>query len=153
MPVRHLPDSVVSVVISLLNDYQKPGQHEDASLWVKKMITTACRHLEYFVEPLVSKRAAEIAKENNLGDLRSQRWRSRSKWPAGSDLYFEHARPAVDIFNALVALGANPDPGKVRDILMTAEVAWITVDEETRLPRSGRSDWRDCYCRANIELD
>lgn len=153
MPVRELPDSVVSTVLDLLIKYHhQPGKSSGEALWVKKMLATACRHIEYFVEPLVSAAALQIADSNNLGDLKTQRWRARKGWTGGQELYFEHAKPASDLLKELVALGRSPSFDMVKEILLTAEVAWITVFEEERLSKNNRANWKEEYKANGIEL-
>lgn len=153
MPVKELPDSVVSMVIHLLNEYHRPGKSDGCVLWNKKMLSTACRHMEYFVTPLVSEGAARVAKAQNLGDLRGQRWRARSGWVGGEELYFEHAKPAADLLKELIDLGPTPEFLAVKSVLLTAEVAWITVKEERGLPKYKRKNWKEAYREAGIDLE
>jgi hypothetical protein len=147
-----LPDDLVDLVCQLLSNYHKQDQSESLRLWNKKMLSTACRHLEYFATPRVSRRAHEIANKNKLGDLRLQRWRNRSSWNGGENLYFEHAKPAADILKELISLGSQPLRTEVTRILCTAEIAWITTEEEKKLPKYKRVSWEDDYEKAGIDL-
>ena len=54
-----LPDELVDKVVDLLKMRAKaPKDPSDCALWIDKMLRTACRHIEYFVEPEISIKAA-----------------------------------------------------------------------------------------------
>ena len=150
MPIKSIPENVVLSIHNFLLQIHKDNLSDGEKLWNKKMFDTAIRHLEYFVEPLVSVNAQFIADANGLGDLRLQRYRTPKAWPRGSELYWEHAVPVLDIRNSLMKLGVNPKLEDVLGIVNQAEVAWITRDEERTLLKSGRADWREEYRRNNI---
>lgn len=152
MPMRDLPDDVITLIQRLLQLIHKEGQSESEMLWNKKMFDTAIRHLEYFIEPRVSVEAQKIADTNNLGDLSKKRYRTPKAWVGGEDLYWEHAKPVVDIRRALLKLKPNSPPKDILSIIGQAEIAWITRDEEKRLPKTGREDWHKDYKTNNIEL-
>lgn len=150
MPIKNLPREAVLVIQDLLVLIHKPDASEGERLWQKKMFDTAIRHLEYFVEPLVSVNAQKIAEANGLGDLRLKRYRAPKAWPRGRDLYWEHAVPVLDIRISLMQLGATPKFEDILKIINQAEIAWITREEERRLAKTGRADWREEYRRKNI---
>jgi hypothetical protein len=152
MPIKNLPKEVALAIQGLLVRIHKTDISEGEQLWNKKMFDTAIRHLEYFVEPLVSINAQKIADANGLGDLRLQRYRTPKAWRGGEELYWEHAMPVLDIRKALMQLGVNPSIEDILSIVSQAEIAWITRTEEGSLKKTGRSNWREEYQKKNIEL-
>ena len=152
MPIKDLPKEVVLVMQDLLILIHKTELSDSERLWYKKMFDTAIRHLEFFIVPLVSIKAQKIADANNLGDLRFKRYRTPSAWPKGKELYWEHAKPVLDIRKLLIELGANPTTEDILSIVNQAEITWITRDEARTLTKTGRVDWRDEYKRRNINF-
>lgn len=152
MPVRELPSNVLLQIQSLLRLVNQKDQSESEMLWNKKMFDTAIRHLEYFIEPRVSVNAQKIANANNLGDLTKKRYRTPAAWIGGGDLYWEHAKPVVDIRRALLKLEPLSTTEEILQVVSQAEIAWITRDEEKLLPKTGREDWQETYRANNIEL-
>src|SRR5262249_45699371 len=117
-----------------------------------KMLRTACRHIEYFIEPEVSIEAAARWKQNGgEGDLSGQRYRAPSRWPRGEGLHFEHAVPAGQLYGELIALGPKPTAARVREVLETAEIVWIAAAEND-FPKGPRSNWRELYAERKIGL-
>ncbi|QWE13969.1 hypothetical protein [Polynucleobacter sp. AP-Sving-400A-A2] len=137
---------------NLLKLVNQKDQTESEMLWHKKMFDTAIRHLEYFIEPRVSVNAQKIADANNLGDLTKQRYRTPKAWVGGGDLYWEHAKPVVDIRRALLKLKPVPTAEEILRVVSQAEIAWITRDEEKLLPKTDRADWQAVYRANSIEL-
>lgn len=152
MPAKKIPGYVILQIQNLLELVNQKNHSEPEMLWNKKMFDTAIRHLEYFIEPRVSVNAQKIADANNLGDLTKQRYRTPKAWPRGGDLYWEHAKPVVDIKKALLELRPPPSAEEILAVVSEAEIAWITRDEEKLLPKTGRSNWRAIYQANNIEL-
>jgi hypothetical protein len=150
MPLRDsLPNELIDHVVELLR--MRAGAQDREPLlfaWADKMLDTACRHIEHFVEPEVSVEAAARWKANGgKGDLRAQRYRKPSAWKRGAGLHYEHAVPVPRLRDELVALGANATAASVRVVLETAEIIWMTAEQKKAfakdIPRG--DDWRTVY--------
>jgi hypothetical protein len=150
MPIKALPENVALNIHHLLIQNHRDNLSDGEKLWYKKMFDTAIRHLEYFVEPLVSVNSQNIPDANGWGDLRLQRYRTPKAWPGGRELYWENATPVLDIRKSLMKLGANPNLEDILNIINQAEITWITRNEERLLPKTGRTDWREDYRRGGI---
>lgn len=115
------------------------------------MLDIAVRHVEYFVECKVSIEAQKIADANGLIDLQNTGFKAPSTWKAGKDLYFEHAKPVADVIKELLS-DDSLTLEKTREVLQTMEIAWITREEEKRLPKINRGNWQEVYTNCGITL-
>jgi hypothetical protein len=150
MPVKNLPDSVVTAVFDLVIQ-RKLVTNKKEMKWLKKMLDIAVRHVEYFVECKVSIEAQKIADANGLIDLQNTGFKAPSTWKAGKDLYFEHAKPVADVIKELLS-DDSLTLEKTREVLQTMEIAWITREEEKRLPKINRGNWQEVYTNCGITL-
>jgi hypothetical protein len=133
-------------------------QYKGASPALKKYYHVSlkwmARELEQFAMPRVSVAAQVLANETALGDLRRYQWRdqpTKMKDPQRKTFHWEHVLPVSDIVKRLVEL-PDPTPEAIASVLTDAQVAWITKEENKRLPRSGRANPLECYKQARIEL-
>lgn len=151
MPIKKIPDEVCECIYRLVLIIQdSPSQSVDLR-WHKKMLTTAVRHLEYFVTPRVSKKAFETALSYGVKNLETMSWKPPSKWKLGKELIFEHALPASDIVKKLLSL-KKPTLDDVLFELEKAEIVWIHRDEDKLLKKNNRGDWKLEYKNNNIVL-
>lgn len=142
MPLREsLPDELIENVADLLGLRAKTTS-ADLSTWAEHMLQTACRRIDGFVEPAASVEAVALWERNGGGgDLRAQRLRGASRAKKFAGLQCESAMPAAQLFDDLIALGPVPSRPRVREVLETAEVVWLTREQLAGLPR-GYRDWR-----------
>jgi len=151
MPVRNIPTSVVDTITTLAQAFHSTEIGTDSRRWHKKMLSTAIRHIEYFITPRVSQLACETALKYDIKDLTSIPWKPPSAWAPGRDLIFEHAYPASDLVKNILSI-QSPSAANIKIELHKAEIVWIHRCEDKLLPRSNRSDWQDEYRRAGIVL-
>lgn len=142
MPLREsLPDELIENVADLLGLRSKTTS-ADLSAWADHMLQTACERIDGFVEPAASVEAVALwAHNGGSGDLRTQRLRGASRAKRFVGLQCESAMPAAQLFDDLIALGPAPSRPRVREVLETAEVVWLTRAQVADLPR-GHRDWR-----------
>ncbi|MGJ7489682.1 hypothetical protein [Variovorax sp. ZT4R33] len=142
MPLREsLPDELIDNVADLLRLRNK-AQGGDLSAWAEKMLQTACRSIDCFVEPAASVEAvAQWEGNGGAGDLRAQKARAPSRAKKWAGLHCEVAMPAAQLFDDLTALGPVPGAPRVREVLETADIVWLTKAQVAELPR-GYRDWR-----------
>jgi len=144
MPLREsLPDELIDNVTDLLRlRARAAAQSGDLSAWADKMLQTVCKSIDCFIEPAASVEAvAQWERNGGVGDLRAQRVKSPSRWKKGAGLHCESTMPAAQLFDDLTALGPVPTSPRVREVLETAEVVWLTKQQVADLPR-GYRDWR-----------
>jgi hypothetical protein len=151
MPVRNIPPSVVDIITELAQAVPSTEIGTDSRRWHKKMLSTAIRHIEYFITPRVSQLACETALKYDIKDLSSIPWRPPSAWAPGKDLIFEHAYPASDLVRKILSF-QNPSYSDIELELYKAEIVWIHRDENIKLKRNNRECWRTEYANAGIHL-
>lgn len=151
MPVRNIPVDVTDMVYSLVRGYHGSDAGSDLRRWYKKMLSTACRHIEYFITPRVSIKAYQTALKFGIQDLTVIPWRPPSAWPLGSELIFEHAYPASDIVNKILSF-QNPVLSDIEFELYKAEIVWIHRHENLKLKKNNRLSWQIEYAKAGIDL-
>lgn len=142
MPLREsLPDELIENVADLLGLRAK-ARSADLSAWAEHMLQTACQRIDGFIDPAASVEAmAQWERNGGGGDLRAQRLRGASRAKRFAGLQCESAMPAAQLFDDLIALGPVPSRPRVREVLETAEVVWLTKEQVAGLPR-GYRDWR-----------
>jgi hypothetical protein len=142
MPLREsLPDELIDNVADLIG-LRARVQSKDLSAWADNMLKTACKSIERFIDPAASAEAvAQWESNGGVGDLRAQGIRSASRAKKWAGLQCESAMPAAQLFDDLTALGSAPSRPRVREVLETAEVVWLTKAQVADLPR-GYRDWR-----------
>ena len=112
------------------------------------------RELEQFVQPRVSEAAQALASKKGLGDLRAYRYTDQPvamRDPGRAIFHWEHIIPTSDMVNSILALD-EPTIASIGDVLIKAQVAWITKEEDKRLPVSRRADPAQCYADAGARL-
>ena len=124
MPVRNIPPDVTDAIVNLAKGYLKSEKGSDLRRWQKKMLSTAVRHIEYFITPRVSQKAFETALKYNIKDLIIVPWKPPSSWSLGAELIFEHAYPASDLVKNILSL-QDPSVTNVERELYKAEIVWI----------------------------
>jgi hypothetical protein len=142
MPLREsLPDELIENVADLLGLRAKTAS-ADLSAWAGHMLQAACQRIDVFVEPTASVEAMALwARNGGDGDLRAQRLRGASRAKRFAGLQCESAMPAAQLFDDLIALGPVPSRPRVREVLETAEVVWLTKEQVAGLPRGYRDWW------------
>jgi hypothetical protein len=151
MPIRNIPTDVIELVLNLAIAHHQCNNDSDSRRFYKKMLSTAVRHLEYFITPRVSVMAMQTALKHNVSNLSELPWRAPSSWALGKELMFEHAYPASDIVKKLLAM-KNPSCAEIEEVLMKAEIVWIHRDEDKRLRKNNRDEWKTEYARCGILL-
>jgi hypothetical protein len=151
MPIRNIPTDVIELVLNLAIAHHQCNNDSDSRRFYKKMLSTAVRHLEYFITPRVSVMAMQTALQHNVSNLSELPWRAPSSWALGKELMFEHAYPASDIVKKILSM-ESPSFHEVEEELKKAEIVWIHRTEDKLLKKNNRDDWKIEYARCGISL-
>lgn len=149
--------SMARVALSIVNEL-RVCRDADTKRGLNSLLLTLCRNMEDVAPRNASRMAVERATELGLGDLRRYHWDDGSRFPGGrkaTRLHWEHWRPAADLKRDILALG-RPTEKSISEILGSARICWITLDENKRLDELGhrynRSNPVQSYADARIEL-
>lgn len=149
--------AMASVACSIISQ-MRFTKDEETIRGLNSLLLTLCRNMEDVAPRNASRMAVERADELGLGDLRAYHWDDGSRFPGGrkaTKLHWEHWRPAADLKRDMLKLKL-PNEGDVRQILNTARICWITLDENKKLDELGhrynRTNPEVSYKEARIEL-
>ena len=151
------PDPLVPIFKALLRGFHEAPNPKQKN-WFKALLSTACRNLEDFIEPLVSKAAWQAAQERGLGDIRNVHWdhqKEKMKDPERDSFLWEHYVPVSDLVEGLCGL-ADPSSEDILQILRKADIAWVLKEEGKELDAKHRTRRRDpaqAYSLSGIELE
>lgn len=143
---------------ALLRAYHDTARR-DVRIWLSSLLGHACRELEDFIEPKVSVKAQERARQMGLGDLRRFHYDhqdTKMKDPNRRVFHWEHFVPVSLLKRRLMAL-PDPSAAAILPVLAIAEIAWIVKEEDAELRRLGfgsdREDPVAAYSAAKIEFE
>jgi hypothetical protein len=122
---------------------------------LRESLKLLVRHMEIYVQPAVSRRAAARARDMGLPDLRKMRWADQPKRmndPGRKIFHFEHVVRVADMVDDILSL-SPPEAPAIENILRSATIAWILKEEDRSLPPGRRVDPRATYATVGIELE
>lgn len=151
MPITKIPTEVSVLIHQLVITNQETLKTKCDNRWHKKLLNTAVRHLEYYIKPRVSIKAAAKAKTYGIDDLSIVSWKPKAIWEPGKELLFEHAYPVSDIVKNLLKLN-NPSIEQVVAEISKAEIVWILREEDKLLKKFDRENWLFEYAKKGIQL-
>lgn len=151
-------DSVSETFKSLLISYQK-ADDDISKVFLKDLITRACRKIELYVEPRYSVKAELAANEMKIGCLSQYQWNDQNlkmKDKGRKVFHWEHILPVSTMVKKLLALD-DPTNSAIIDIIKNADIAWILKVENDRLEFQGYRTKRpenplDAYHSCGIKL-
>ena len=143
-----------SLLISLHN-----ADDEISIIFLKDLITRACRKIELYIEPRYSVKAELVANEMKIGCLSQYQWNdqnSKRKDKGRKVFHWEHILPVSTIVKKLLAI-ENPTNSAIIDIIKNADVAWILKAENDQLDSNGYRTKRpenplEAYINCDIQL-
>jgi hypothetical protein len=151
-------DCLARVALTLECERRSLGDASlETSRALRQMLASVCRTAEDVAPRNVSFRAAELAEQEGIPDLRKYHWDDRRKifGDKRSEFHWEHWLPVSEMTRMIRDL-EEPTFEGVRSILVRSRICWITALEERELRRLGfrakRSDPDAAYRAANIGL-